>query len=244
MAMTRRDSEASRLDAKGQLVTYVYDNVGRKLNQQYSDGTRATMTYDAAGRRLTLADGTGTTTYSYDELGRAKSATDTNAKTVTYTYDAVGNRSLLLDPDGGRTTYAYDADRELTSLVNPQNERTTFVYDVAGRQVTQKNTNGTWVSSTYDDAGRVTAIVNLKSDNTTISSFLYTLDKVGNRKSVVEANGDRVTWSYDQNYQLTCEQRSGTNAYDVTYTYDAAGNRRRRWIVAPPRLTAMTPRIS
>ncbi len=28
--------------------------------------------------------------------------------------------------------------------------------------------------------------------------------------------GDRVTWSYDQNYQLTCEHRSGTNAYNVT----------------------------
>jgi hypothetical protein len=35
-----------------------------------------------------------------------------------------------------------------------------------------------------------------------------------------------VTWSYDNNYQLTRERRSGANAYDITYTYDPVGNRR------------------
>jgi len=31
---------------------------------------------------------------------------------------------------------------------------------------------------------------------------------------------------YDNTYQLTRERRSRANAYDITYTYDAAGNRR------------------
>jgi hypothetical protein len=35
---------------------------------------------------------------------------------------------------------------------------------------------------------------------------------------MVLANGDRVTWSYDSLYRLTREQRSGANAYDMTYT--------------------------
>jgi len=34
-----------------------------------------------------------------------------------------------------------------------------------------------------------------------------------------------VTWTYDDALRLTREQRSGTNAYDVTYAYDAASNR-------------------
>jgi RHS repeat-associated protein len=42
---------------------------------------------------------------------------------------------------------------------------------------------------------------------------------------MVEASGDRVTWAYDALYQLTRERRSDTNAYDITYTYDCAGNR-------------------
>jgi RHS repeat-associated protein len=68
-------------------------------------------------------------------------------------------------------------------------------------------------------------VVNLKADSTTLSSFGYALDAAGNRTSVLEANGDRVTWSYDGIYQLVREQRSGASAYDITYTYDTLGNR-------------------
>jgi RHS repeat-associated protein len=42
---------------------------------------------------------------------------------------------------------------------------------------------------------------------------------------VLESSGDRTTWSYDPTYQLNRERRSGLTTYDVTYTYDPAGNR-------------------
>ena len=34
-----------------------------------------------------------------------------------------------------------------------------------------------------------------------------------------------MTWTYDTSYQLNREQRSRANANDITYTYDAVGNR-------------------
>ena len=34
-----------------------------------------------------------------------------------------------------------------------------------------------------------------------------------------------MTWTYDRTYQLTRERRSGANTFDVTHTYDPAGNR-------------------
>jgi YD repeat-containing protein len=42
---------------------------------------------------------------------------------------------------------------------------------------------------------------------------------------MTEANGDVLTWTHDALNRLSREQRSGTNAYDLTYTYDAVGNR-------------------
>ena len=42
---------------------------------------------------------------------------------------------------------------------------------------------------------------------------------------MAEADGDRVTWSYDHTYQLTAEHRSGVNAYAHTFSYDPVGNR-------------------
>jgi RHS repeat-associated protein len=58
-----------------------------------------------------------------------------------------------------------------------------------------------------------------------LSIFTYSYDNVGNRTAVAEASGDLVTWSYDESYHLTREQRDGDNAYDTTFTYDGVGNR-------------------
>jgi len=48
---------------------------------------------------------------------------------------------------------------------------------------------------------------------------------VGEQTTVVEATNDRVTWSYDNAYQLKNEHRSGVTSYNITYTYDSVGNR-------------------
>jgi YD repeat-containing protein len=54
----------------------------------------------------------------------------------------------------------------------------------------------------------------------------YRYDNSGNRNVMIEGGGSaRVTWSYDKQNQLTGENRTGTNAYRQTYTYDAGGNR-------------------
>ncbi len=98
-------------------------------------------------------------------------------------------------------------------------------YLIAGQTWRIKNGVLGITTYTYDAAGRLTQLVNRTSTGTMISSFDYTYDKVGNRTGVVESNNDRVTWSHDNTYQLTREQRSGGNSYDVTNTYDTVGNR-------------------
>ena len=85
--------------------------------------------------------------------------------------------------------------------------------------------NGTRATYTYDSADRLTRLVNIYPNGTTISSFGYKLDNVGNRTRVVESNGDVVTWTYDSAYQIKSERRSGANAYHNTFTYDNAGNK-------------------
>jgi RHS repeat-associated protein len=146
-------------------------------------------------------------------------------RTISYDFDAVGNRSVLVDPDAGRTTYSYDGRRLLSYLVNPYGERTTWQYDVAGRATTMTHGNASIAETDYDAAGRIAAVRNLKSDSSVLSIFTYAYDASGNRTGVQEANGDRVTWSYDALNQLIREARSGSNSYDVTFSYDAAGNR-------------------
>ena len=61
---TRYERE-SRLDARGNRTTYLYDKAGRQIEQRYSDGTWFSFTYDEVGNRKTMVDPTGTTTWTY-----------------------------------------------------------------------------------------------------------------------------------------------------------------------------------
>jgi len=81
-----------------------------------------------------------------------------------------------------------------------------------------------------DDADRLTLLSDKKSDNSTVSSFAYSVDKTGNRTKLALANGDYAEYQYDQTYQLTREHRKDSqNAtlYYNNFRYDAAGNRTR-----------------
>jgi len=214
-----------RIDGRGQRITYVYDTADRPTGRRYADATRVTLVHDAVSHRTVLNDSTGRTSSTYDAAGRLTQVVNPAGLRLTYAYDALGQRSYLIEPEGLRFTYVYDVAGRISRLTNPQSQITTWSYDSASRVTGIRLANATRASYAYDDADRLLRLANLGTAGATLSSFRYTYDGVGNRTRVVEANGDRVTWSYDNTYQLTREWRSGTNSYAITYTYDPVGNR-------------------
>ncbi len=202
----------------------MYDAASRLTGQQYQDGTRATFAYDANTRRTVLSDWTGLYTSSYDRGGRLSSVVNPAGIVITYNYDTVGRRATMLQPTG-TFTYVYDPAGRMSILTNPEGQTTTWSYDPASRVTQQLLANGVTVSNTYDKADRLLFLANVGPGATTLSSFAYTYNPMGNRTQVVEFDGSVVTWSYDPTHQLTNEQRSGTTAYNITYVYDGIGNR-------------------
>ncbi len=87
--------------------------------------------------------------------------------------------------------------------------------------------NGMTVSHTYDSDSRELLLENRKSDGTGIAVYTAQYDNAGNRLNVVELDGSRVTYGYDEVSQLTSEVRSGTWPYDIQYEYDGCMNRKR-----------------
>jgi RHS repeat-associated protein len=132
---------------------------------------------------------------------------------------------VLLDPDAARTSYSYDVQNRLIEIWNPQNERTTLSWDALDREQKKTLANGMAVSHTYDATGRETLLENRAAAGTALAVFTATYDAVGNPQAWQELDGVRVTYGYDEIYQLINEQRSGANAYNTTYGYDGAGNR-------------------
>ena len=213
-----------RIDGRGLRTSYAYDAASRLIGQQYQDGTRLTNTYDANSQRTGLSDWTGAYTSSFDPVGRLSSVVNPAGIAITYGYDAASQRAWMNQPTG-LFTYSYDPAGRIANLVNPEGQTTSWQYDAASRVMATVMANGTLASNTYDNANQLLLLANLTTSGTTLSSFNYTYNPVGNRTQVVEANGDVLTLSYDPTYQLTNEMRSGANAYNISYIYDPVGNR-------------------
>ena len=213
-----------RIDPLNLTTSYTIDLLNRTAMIAYPDSTIVTNAWNQAGEQANMRDVTGITTYSRDLNGRLKYLLYPSNKILTPTYDAVNNRTGLLDSDGGMTTYSYDLQNRVTGIVNPFGERTTISYDALDREISKVLGNGMSVSHVYDPAGRETFLGNFSATGAALAAFTSTYDPVGNRVTTLELDGSQLTFSYDPTYQLVNEQRSGSNAYNITHVYDSMGN--------------------
>ena len=98
-----------------------------------------------------------------------------------YTYDLNSNRTSMIDPTG-LTTYSYDALNRLTSMTNNKGQTTTFSYDALGRKTSMTHANGVVTNYTYDVASQLLSLSH-QLGASTIDSFTYSYNKMGNRQS-------------------------------------------------------------
>ncbi|MFH1777866.1 MAG: RHS repeat protein, partial [Candidatus Omnitrophota bacterium] len=174
---------------------------------------------------LTWDDGASSASFTYDALNRVSSV-NTNylfgTKTVSYSYDGVGNRIALNYPDGiGTVNYNYDSLNRLIQI-NHNTDTATYEYDTSGRLIKKTLPNGVYTDYNYDSLNRLIFMVNKKSDDSVISSFGYTHDNAGNRKTMTTTEGVH-DYTYDDIYRLKNATHPGTPA--EAYNYDGVGNR-------------------
>ena len=172
-----------------------------------------------------MSDPTGRTSSTYDAAGRLKRVVNPAGLAITYGYDAVSQRTRLIEIGKGLFTYVYDAAGRINYLSDTQAIRTSWTYDNANRVTVARFGSAVRGSYLYDAADQLLRLANMAPAGTTISSFTYKLDPIGNRKRVTEVDGSVVTWAYDNTYQLLGERRFGSNSYAITYSYDPTGNR-------------------
>jgi RHS repeat-associated protein len=212
-------------DPRSVVVTYGLDALNRVHTIASAGQPTIQYDYDTVGNRIQMSDGTGTTTYAYaDRLNRLTSVTYPGSQTVGYQYDALGNESIVTYPgSAGTVAYNYNADHTLQAVTPSWTPATTYSYDDAGQVVATQLPNGVNSTFGYDNADRLTSVSNMQPGPTTMSSFTYTLDKIGNRTSMTGTGGPQ-TYRYDAVYQLVKATYPGS--VTDNYTYDADGNRK------------------
>lgn len=196
------DRVATRTDPLGAIESFLYDLAGNLKTRTDRKGQASSFLYDARNRQTTAsyADGSGTS-FIYDAVSRLIRVEDSAGGTLTNTYDSMDRlvaQSTLL----GTVSYAYDALGRRTQLVTPGLPPTTYGYD-AGSRLTHILRGTSTVDLEYDDAGRRT---------------LLSLP-----------NGMRTEYQYDPASHLTARvyRNGAAQLGDLTYHYDAAGNRTR-----------------
>jgi RHS repeat-associated protein len=186
------------LDAKGQTVTYSYDDLNRPV--------------------LTTEPDQGTVTRTYDNLGNLATKKDPNGNTITYTYDNLNRVTKVSYPDSTTATFSYDKNGNRLSMSNSASSAT-FGYDARNRPVKKSWTiaGATYVQSySYDSAGNLVGIT--YPDNTRVT---YSMDALNRVTSVSVAGITEATLTYGSNLQVSSITYG--NGVVTKYTYDKRG---------------------
>ncbi|MEU8523651.1 polymorphic toxin-type HINT domain-containing protein [Streptomyces sp. NPDC048577] len=203
-------------------TAYGYDTVGNVTSitgtQSETSGTQTTnqvdrqcFAYDPMGRLVHAWTGSDTcpTATSAQGAGPAEgglsTGVDGSGYWQSYEFDAIGNRTKLTvhDPAGVKPTDEYEYSYGRGDTNNGSQPTTTAqphtLTDVKSRQVIGGST------------------FSLRQ------SYLY--DPSGNTTERITAGGETSTFTWDRRNKLTSADTDNDGAANVTYLYDAAGNR-------------------
>ena len=233
-----------RTDANTDLTRYEFDEDDRLDRIIYPDGSLVEFEYDENNNMIGVKDSSGAEAFAYDALNRLtrtrRTAKILKNKVVDYSYDPVGNRLSVKYPERGSVNYKYNANDWLMAVTDPLTgpvRKYAYKRDDIGLPTRLDYPNATWADYVYDPDDRLVRQFNGKPQASTniISSFTYTLDKVGNRRRTVEqmTRGQAVTWTKDYEYDAIYRLRKAVETpnkrpYQVLtseFEYDPVGNR-------------------
>jgi RHS repeat-associated protein len=190
------------VDRKSQQTTYAYDALNRPSLVTYADSSTITPTFDAGNRLTSVVDSvSGTITRSYDGMDRLVEET-TDHGIVAYSYDAGGNRtSMITPPDPSVTVCVPGIPCGLT---------TSYDYDDADRLLSISQDSGDTIGFKYDAANRRAIMF---YPNGIQTDYIY-----DNADEIVDL-------SFKLSQMGACPPSCSPNLAEISYTYDAAGQR-------------------
>jgi RHS repeat-associated protein len=217
-------------DARG-ATAYAYDALDQLIEVTHPDG-KVRYGYDKVGNRtsLTYPDDV-TAAYGYDELNRLAQVNGLGGQT-RYQYDAASNLVRISYPNQTNISYRYDKADRLVEVANRTDDDTlarfSYSLDELGNR-TAVRASGSAVSErvisyTYDELSQLIGEDERRAGGP-VTRKEYTYDAAGNRltqRRLLPGDDDRaevVPYRYDDADRLL-------QAGDLTFTYDANGNRR------------------
>ncbi|MFH1702232.1 MAG: RHS repeat-associated core domain-containing protein [Nitrospirota bacterium] len=204
-------------DSKGNIRTitypdanseeYDYDSTGNLISNTDAAGKMTVYSYNNQGQLTSLQNALGNTTqFYYDTAGDLQNVTDAKGHVVLHTRDTLGRLTRRTYPDGSHEDYEYDGAGKVTAFTNRRGEKISFSYDVTGRLEWKQYPSGKKLHFFYDATGYLVSIENVVGGTTTPDTAYW------------RDTSHRIT-------KVIVPGKALPETYDVSYAYDAAGNR-------------------
>lgn len=217
----------------GKVITTVTDRNGNERIYVFNDRQQMLSITDELGNIAA--------TYTYDERGNRISATDANGHTTRFEYNAHGNIISVTDPANGVTRMTYDDLNNLKTVENALGKITRYTYDANNQLVGAQNAAGNLTQFTYNANGQVQTVQTPEGNVSRYeyvqgmlariispenSQTRYGYDAAGRLTSVMDADGNVWTMSYDEACGSSCRVETVTDPLNNTVIrrYDSRGN--------------------
>ena len=235
---------ATKTDAKGQVITYIYDNLNRPSQVKYGATVVRTYNYEEADW------GTQVGWHGFP-AGRLTSVSYTSGGAVfeeQYQYDRAGSllAKVIVTPWGNATAgFVLDAQGRQSEVKYPSGTRYQTVYDERSQASRldkwvdpNANGSGSWVqqlTATYGVAGQMLSMgsqywsYNNRLQVTGAGGVSYTYDPAANDGKATSAtfpSGEVVQYQYDELARLSSANGKigAVQQWQIDYSFDGFGN--------------------
>jgi len=228
-------------------VTLQTDRLGQKRKLEYGEtggvqettitepnGSKTLEKFNASGEPLEITKASGTelaqtTKYEYNSGLQMIKRTDANGHSTTYGYDSEGNKTSEKDANENETKWVYNKTHDVTEETSPMGKTTTIARNASGDPESIKRPAPE--SKTQETKFKYAANGDLEEMTDPLGrATKYEYDTYGDRKAEIDAAGDKRTWGYNEDGQLTSEvsprgNEEGAKAseFETKFERDAQG---------------------
>ncbi len=194
---------------------YQYDSVGNMIKQTYSNGKNVSITYDELNRIATENSSDNIITYYYDKINGTLSSITTKDLITNYSYDKRLRKILEVKNIGGKVltkSWAYDSSDNIRTETMPDGSVITYNYSPQG---SIKQISGIVQSISYNELNKPTKLSynnNLDTDITySNNSYRLTRIKTGDKQD--------IEYTYDISGNII-KIKDNINKYNESMSYD------------------------